>query len=144
MSKKKGPKPEFVQVNNPKPCPTELYERHILSFVDSFIDPKKKDRYRSLLAPSKPPSKSFQTYLPLDKRFTSTLKGQDAFPQNIRNQLGGQEGVYYEVGDGAWLLTVQQACSLHNRTSPDAIFSLIPGQLAINFTHHGDVILCKK
>lgn len=120
-------------------CPVAdeaLWQNHVTGFVAAFITPTKRQRWREQLTerPRRIGRHSHKMHSDLDRRVCENVGVR--FPEGL---LG--EGLYYSFGDPPRIVPVELAANL---TGVDAIYSLVPGKLAVYFFHEGEVWLCRK
>ena len=112
------------------------WTEHFTSFVESFVQKSRRDRWRHLLLrrPEQIYGNSHKLHSHLDWLKCSRLKDT--------NQLNQKSaGVYYDFMDEPVILTASNAFIVG--PGRDGIFSIIPGKLAIYFFHENENILCK-
>jgi hypothetical protein len=140
-----GEKFKSIEVH-PRPCDAAELSTHLAAFVDGFIVPRWRARWRlNLVEKPERAKKELRGWLPLDDRYCRELVGTQSWPQHIEFHTGRHDGIYFDPwGDKPVRLSVQEASSLASEKVDDAIFSMIPGRLALLFSHESDVWLCKK
>ena len=121
-------------------CPVAdeaVWLRHIMGFVTAFVTPSKKERWLDLLSrrPRKILGHSHKLHSALDRR-TCHVVGKETVAD-----LRGI-GVFYDFhADGPRMVPADLAVDAAE--AGDAIFSLVPGELAVYFFHEGEVWLCQ-
>jgi hypothetical protein len=80
----------------------------------------------------------------LTQKFFHTLIGSESFPVSLFEKFGNREGVFFDGIEVPCKLTASEAASLKEERDVNALFSIIPGKLALFFFHDGDVMLCEK
>jgi hypothetical protein len=115
----------------------ETYLRHMTGFVESFVLPARRERWLYLLTerPKRIARDSHKLRNDLDYRRCSTLGG-DGDPEI------NQDGVYYEFVEEPRLLSPAEADRIGS--GQDAIFSVVPGRLAVFFFHEFQSWLCRS
>ncbi|WP_439136063.1 hypothetical protein [Pseudomaricurvus sp.] len=113
-------------------------KNHMESFAKAFVESSRKERWVGFLGhhKSKNYKRSAELFNHLDERFivrNDSLEGVADF-QDL--------GVFYDFLDEPALITFQEACAIGN--NKDAIFSIIPGKLAVYFFHEGWNYVCSK
>jgi hypothetical protein len=121
-------------------CPAAdeaLWLRHAEGFAAAFVVPAKRERWRELLTrrPRRIGENSHKLHADLDRR-TCRLAGE-APPAGLRG-----EGLFYGFGDGPRVVPADLAAAAAG--GRDAIFSLVPGELALYFFHEGEVWVCRS
>jgi hypothetical protein len=120
-------------------CPAvdeSVWIRHATGFAAAFIVPAKRERWRELLTrrPRRLSRDSHKLRSDLDPR-TCRLLGERP-PADLRG-----EGVFYGFGDGPRVIPADLAAVAAG--GGDAIFSLVPGELALYFFHEDEVWVCR-
>jgi hypothetical protein len=109
---------------------------HFTGFVNAFIENTSRERWLHFLL--KRPKQVFRNA----RKLRGCLDSSRCTPlddMSIINQ--SQEGIYYDFFDEPVILTAAEAFVVGpNR---EGILSLIPGQLAVYFSHEGEILLCK-
>jgi hypothetical protein len=112
-------------------------DTHLSSFVRSFVLSSRRDRWLDFLLNHR------------DKAFRNSSKLRSAIDQRYCKRVESidgieldTEGVFYNFYDSPILLPLSEALKDGDRR--DAIFSIVPGELAIFFFHEGEMWLCKK
>lgn len=118
------------------PAAEENWQRHAFGFVSSFIVPAKRDRWLDLLTrrPKQIRRNSHKLHSALDRRFCRCEA------EAVVIDWKG-EGLFYDFFDVPRVVPANVAEIVANGT--DAIFSLIPGELAVYFFHESEVWLCR-
>ena len=112
-------------------CDMETARQHLVAFIRAFISYDARARAEHIvfrLAP-KNPNRIADLHKLLDERFTSPPKDL-AIPTKLPTT-----GVYFEGGDEAWLLSLEDAMCVSNYLTRDAIWSGVAGNYAV-FLHH--------
>lgn len=136
---------EFIEVN-PKPCSIEELNIHLRAFGEEFIEPNYLNRWMHIIfeKPDKAKNELSKLGNSISKKFFSTLIGSESFPFSLTNKFGNKEGIFFDGIESPCKLTAGEAASLKEERDVDALFSMIPGKLALFFFHGGDVLLCEK
>ena len=118
-------------------CPVAgeaLWLRHATAFVTAFVTPAKRHRWHYLVTqrPSRIRRSSSKLHSDLDRR---TCRSVGVVPAGTRG-----DGVFYAFDLDPRIVSVDTAAVL---ASGDAIFSLVPGELALYFFHESEVWLCQ-
>lgn len=118
---------------------TVLLPTHLAGFVDRFILPARQARWRAGLAAPHRAGKLLRC-LPrhLDPHRVRQLSGDEALPSVLVWQYGAHTGIWFDA-DGPRAGRLGEAVDLEH----DAVFSLLPGQLALCFFHEGWVWRCQ-
>jgi hypothetical protein len=121
-------------------CPVAdeaLWQKHVDGFV-TFIASAKKERWHEQL--TKRPRRIFQhshkLHSDLDRRVCKNVGQWLTEDMKLKG-----EGVYYDFYNPPRVVPVELL--LNRNVLGDAIYSLIPGELAIYFFHEGEVWLCQ-
>jgi hypothetical protein len=110
--------------------------RHALGFAAAFVSPAKRERWAGLLArrPRRIIHESHKLHADLDRRACRRVSD---WPTGL-----GGDGVFYEFFDHPRV--VPSALAEAAAGAGDAIFSLVPGELAVYFFHEGEIWLCES
>ena len=116
--------------------PESVWLEHASKFVTAFVVPEKRERWAEVLSnrPRRLTRDSHKLHSALDRR-TCYCVGE------VAPDLQG-EGVFYGFCDVPQLVPATLAAVAAGNC--DALFSLIPGELALYFFHEGEVWLCGK
>ncbi len=120
-------------------CPLaaeELWLQHAARFAAVFVAPAKRERWSRLLArrPRRIFGDSHKLHTDLDRR---TCRLVADLPAGICG-----DGLFYGFSDAPRV--VPAALAAVAAGGGDAIFSLVPGELAVYFFHEGEVWLCQS
>jgi hypothetical protein len=120
-------------------CPVAdeaVWVAHAAGFAAAFVVPAKRERWHWLLTtrPRRVGRDSAKLHADLDRR---TCRRVEGVPATVR---GG--GVFYGFGDAPRVVPAGQAWLAAG--PGDAIFSVVPGGLALYFFHEGEVWLCQS
>jgi hypothetical protein len=104
-------------------------------FAAAFVVPAKRERWRELLTrrPRRIGGDSHKLHSDLDRRVAQPVTVLPAIDQ---------DGLFYAFSDAPRVVPAASAALVAG--SGDAIFSLIPGELAVYFFHEGEVWLCRS
>jgi hypothetical protein len=110
--------------------------RHAAGFVAAFVSPARRDRWAGLLArrPRRIGRDSHKLHADLDRR---VCRPMSEWPTGLRD-----DGVFYGFFDIPRVVPASQAAAASG--GGDAIFSLVPGELAVYFFHEGETWLCRS
>ena len=108
--------------------------RHAAGFVTAFVASAKRERWGELLArrPRQIGRNSHKLHSALDRR---SCRRVAELPPTIRGF-----GLFYGFFDAPRVVPAESAAAA--AWGRDAIFSLVPGELAVYFFHEGEVWLC--
>ena len=120
-------------------CPDDVYNVHIVAFVSAFVLRNHRDRWRQLLSmrPKQLLKNSHKLYNHLDKSKCSESSDYAVLaPATV--------GMFcdFHAASPPLLLTGQRAIELGR--GHDALFSIIPGKLAVYFFHEDISIVCRS
>ena len=119
-------------------CPDDLYNNHIAAFVSAFIERERRERWLHLLATRAKQlfKNSHKLHSHLDKtRCTQSPDATFVDPATV--------GMFCDFhGDSPPLLVSGQR-AVELGTGHDAIFSIVPGKLAVYFFHEDFVMECR-
>jgi hypothetical protein len=112
----------------------QLTREHLLGFVRSFVKSQKRDRWVGLV--QGPLSKAY--------KHSAKLLSDLSFDKAIRIKSPDaispfREGVYWEFDEQGFVISPEEAFVLG--ANRDAIYSMSNGELALFFSHEGDVYL---
>jgi hypothetical protein len=135
----------FVEVNA-EPCTKSELRMHLAEFGRAFIARNHLDRWTHVTQerPAKAKDELGKFILAIDEKFQETLYGSDGFPNALAKRFSGEPGVYFDGIEEPCKVTAVEASTLAVERTADALFSIVPGRLAIFFFHEGDVILFQK
>lgn len=144
-SKAEPRKFHYVELNS-KPCSREELELHLRAFGNEFIEKQKLGRWNHVLFENPEKAKNELNKLGnyLIRNFHRTLNGSDSFPISLKERFGNREGVFFDGIEPPIKITAPEAASLKEVRDVGALFSIIPGKLALFFFHDGDTLLCEK
>jgi hypothetical protein len=110
--------------------------RHAAGFVAAFVTPAKRERWADLLTrrPRRILRESHKLHADLDRRYCHTV---DRLPPSVRGS-----GLFYEFFDVPRVVPVEAVEA--SAGAGDAIYSIVPGELAVYFFHEGEVWLCRS
>lgn len=110
--------------------------RHAAGFVAAFVAPDRRDRWAELLArrPRRTDRNAHKLHSALDRRLCRRVA---ALPPSIRGL-----GLFYRFFDAPRVVPAEDAESAAG--GGDAIFSVIPGELAVFYFHEGELWLCQS
>jgi hypothetical protein len=114
------------------------YLRHMTAFVEAFVLAARRERWLYLLRekPKRAPRDAHKLRNDLDVRWCTG-------PWSYGDDLGlTQDGVYYEFFGEPHVLSPAEAESIG--TGRDAIYSVVPGRLAVFFFHEFETWLCRR
>jgi hypothetical protein len=119
-------------------CPTAdeaEWLQHATAFVAAFVTPPKRERWAELLTrrPRQISRNSHKLHSALDRRSCHRVA---VLPPTIRGV-----GLFYGFVDAPRVVPAEDA---EMACGGDAIFSLIPGKLAVYFFHESEVWLCQQ
>ena len=146
MSKNKEPdKFYFVDVH-PQPCSLTELQLHLVEFGKTFINSNRLERWKHVtqVKPEKAKDELAKLISESETKYRQTLNGSSAFPNALKKRFGNNLGVYFDGVKDACKVSALEASTLAAESYGDALFSLVPGKLAIFFFHDGDVILFEK
>lgn len=129
-------KPDRWEVLAACPVAEEVaWLQHATGFVTAFVTPAKRERWAELLTrrPRRVRENSHKLHSDLDRR---TCRSVDKLPAAVRGV-----GLFYSFSDAPQLVPAESAVLVAG--GGDAIFSLIPGELAVYFFHEGEIWLCQ-
>jgi len=114
-------------------------EEHIEKFVDSFVLKQRRERWHFLF--KKNDTKTYHSSYKLLKDLSPEYRVRDDQLKTIDNIE--VQGVIYDIGrEKPRIDNLKQVLKEH--TYFDAIFSIIPGKLAIFFFHEGEIFVLRK
>ena len=112
-------------------------DHHLERFVSSFVISRGRERWQHLLL-----SRGKRT-------FANSHKLHDVLDRTVCNRLSGSPpvddstvGVFYDFYEDPQVLPFGEV--YERAVNSDAIFSIVPGKLAIFFFHEGEEWLCEK
>jgi hypothetical protein len=109
--------------------------RHAEGFAAAFVAPAKRERWRELLTrrPRRFARDSHKLHADLDRRVCRPVLQLPAAIQG--------DGLFYGFFDLPRVVPAARAAAAAG--SGDAVFFLVPGELAVYFFHEGEVWLCQ-
>lgn len=124
--------------NNSDSCDETMLTQHLEKFVSSFVLPDRQGKWEHLLLKNRKRSYKNSSKLEshLTKQFCLLVKKEDMYI-NLETK-----GVFYDFRDSSFFVSLEDALILGDYQ--DAIFSMIPGKLALYFSHEGRIWLCQK
>lgn len=143
--KKESEKFYFVEVK-PQSCSPEEVEIHPRVFGKAFVQANYVGRWNhiTLEKPEKAKNELSKLAGYFDERFFRTLKGSESFLDSLFESFGNKLGIYFDGVEPACKITASEAASFAAERDLDALFSIIPGKLALFFYHSGDTLLCER
>jgi hypothetical protein len=110
--------------------------RHATGFVTTFVAPDNRQRWAELLTrrPRRIGRDSHKLHSAIDRRCCRVVT---ELPAAVRG-----EGLFYGFFDAPRVVPAERAAVAAG--GGDAIFSLIPGKLAVYFFHEGEMWLCQS
>lgn len=110
--------------------------QHATGFAAAFVTPAKRERWAEMLSrrPRRVGRDSHKLHSDLDRRCCRVVA---ELPAAIRGS-----GLFYGFFDAPRVVPVESAAVVAG--GGDAIFSLVPGKLAVYFFHEGEVWLCQS
>ena len=118
-------------------CPDDVYQAHIAAFVSAFVERERRDRWIHLLSsrPKQLFKNSHKLHNHLDKsRCTELPEPISIDPATV--------GMFCEFHADSLPLLVTGQRAIELGTGHDAIFSVVPGKLAVYFFHEDFVMEC--
>jgi hypothetical protein len=129
----------------------EACAKHFTAFVNSFVQKSRRERWlHYLLKRPNQPKKWRNLFNELENQLESERYSIVEHSQveelrqssiAIAKRVGEDKGLYYGFCDEPKLLSVEDAFIMGSMD--DAIFSIVPGKIAIVFNSDGFVYLCK-
>lgn len=118
------------------PAADEEWLRHAVGCATSFVSPAKRQRWAEMLArrPRRIARDSHKLHADLDRRVCRPVP---AWPADFRD-----DGVFYGFFDIPRIVPATQVAVAVG--GGDAIFSLVPGELALYLLHEGELWLCRS
>ena len=109
--------------------------QHVTGFVAAFVSPAKRERWVELLArrPRRVHENSHRLLGDLDRRVCRRVPD---LPAVVRGA-----GLFYGFSDPPRVVPAGSAVLVAG--GGDAIFSVVPGELAVYFFHEGELWLCR-
>jgi hypothetical protein len=119
-------------------CPVAdeaAWVRHAEAFAAAFVAPAHRERWRELLVrrPRRVRRNAHKLYNTLDRRVCRPVS---ELPAAVRG-----DGLFYGFFDRPRVVPADLAAAAAG--GGDAVFSLVPGGLAVYFFHEGEVWLCR-
>jgi hypothetical protein len=144
MPPPKGPQPpKWTPVQGELvACDAELRRLHLRAFAESFIQPHRVERWIHATIDKPTKARTCLAKFP-DHRIAShcpEVSGTALWPESLTARFGDGLGLFFNGrGDGG-LTSIAHAATLGG----DAIFSLVPGKLAVVFFHEGWGWICTR
>ena len=112
-------------------------DNHLSSFVHSFVLNSRRERWLDLLMNQKDKAAQVKSKLvnALDERYCRRVK-------TINGVDPGTMGVFFDFYSSPSVVPLSDAMTKGD--CRDAIFSVLPGKLAIVFFHEGELWFCAK
>jgi hypothetical protein len=112
------------------------WHRHATGFAAAFVSPERRARWAELLTrrPRRNSRDSHKLHSHLDRRFCHP---SNHWPADLRGN-----GLFYDFFEVPRIVPASQAETVAG--GGDAIFSLVPGVLAVYFFHEGEIWLCRR
>jgi hypothetical protein len=112
-------------------------EQHLSAFAEAFVAPARRERWKYLLVRrSKGAFRDSSKLMDhLDTRFCVQVDGAFGVPEDT-------QGAFYDFHDEPRLMSLREA--IQAGQDNDALFSAIPGKLAIHWSHEGWSWLCRR
>ncbi|AZP12548.1 hypothetical protein EJN92_11350 [Undibacterium parvum] len=122
-------------------CSLEVQETHLIAFARAFILGDRAERWLHMTVENPKKARVALAKLPesLNPQFCKRISGADAWPESLTDRLGSDRGVYFNGKGAARRTIIAQAAAIRN----DAVFSLVPGKLAVCFFHEGWTWICE-
>lgn len=118
-----------------KPATSEKAQEHLEAFIQSFVDPDRRERWTMFML-KKPEKAAAELHkLPLDPRRTRWLEGPERNYSEYLRYAGGRLGIYFTFRTDPVWIAADEAASRADCDFEDAILSIEPGKLAIYFSH---------
>jgi hypothetical protein len=127
-----------------EPVSTELVAEHLTGFIDTFVDAKRRERWREFAF--KNPEKAVRDLhkLPLDLRYTTWLDGDKLDGDRVKELTNNRKGILVTFTDEPRLLSSDDAAYVFHCRTYDAIYSVEPGRLALYFNHDGAAAVLRR
>ncbi len=110
---------------------------HLAAFVDAFVVAIRRERWKDLLLLRR--NRAFRDSSKLmdhlDTRFCRRVDGAFGLARDVR-------GVFYDFSEEPHWTSLQEA--RERGEHHDAIFSVVPGKVAIHWSHEGWSWLCRR
>lgn len=135
-------------------------EHHMRCFIDSFVDPNAKDRWREFLVdkyprwapethdkiPVKLQGKAFELLksCKLDLRYCTEMPPRLRTFTWQQTVFGGLPGLFFDLETPCSKISVADAESRFQMRDDSAILSVVPGKQALLYAHGAGVWLCEK
>jgi len=122
--------------------------KHISAFICAFVEPRKRDRWRSVLAmkPEKWLSVSAYDCRVEPAADPNTPPGDTLAKHGLMGRLDASAWVF-PIGsgadDGAYIGTLRSALLSDETWELECVVSLLPGKLAV-CGHSGEIRICKR
>ena len=117
----------------------QLYQKHITSFIDSFVQKHRRDRWKFLLLDKRKELEqvSHKLLSDLNVDLCTRIEVEPNYPK------GFSRGIYYEFEEHAVSLQFKDAWFVGTGRG-DAIYSVDPGAFAVLFYHEMERWLCRR
>jgi len=125
-----------------RPASPEETKDHLEAFVKAFVDPARRERWRKFML-ERPDRAARELHrLQLDDRHATWLDRKARGSSALLDSLKDKVGIYFTFSAEPVWKRVQDAALESDWKGADAIFSVLPGKLAIYFNHdHVTVVL---
>ncbi|MCC2670920.1 MAG: hypothetical protein K0Q72_3391 [Armatimonadetes bacterium] len=130
---------------DPRPAAAAEVEAHLRAFITAFISTRSRPRWEHclLVAPKKARGHLQHFRRDHDPAHCRELRGAAGFPLRLAGIYGSQVGIYFTGHANPLQVTAAEAATLATEHFADAVFSLVPGKLALYFDHDGGVWACE-
>lgn len=114
--------------------PEEVKE-HLEAFIQVFVDPARRDRWRLFML-DKPDKAARELHtLQLDGQHATWLGRNERGSSPLLEAMKGKLGIYFTFkGSPVWM-RMEDGALQSDWQGEDAIFSIVPGKLAVYFNH---------
>lgn len=146
MKRRNEPEKFYYVEVHPVICSPDELDFHLAEFGKAFMDRNHIHRWIHITQekPEKASDELGKLLWGIDTKFQHVVSGSSAFPDSLERRFGVTRGVYFDGMEEPCKVTAMEASTLAAERSYDALFSIIPGESAIFFFHHGDVIFLEK
>lgn len=146
MSKRDPPEKFYFVEVKPQPCSAAELKMHLAEFGHAFVSRDRRERWTHITQerPEKAKDEIGKLIWETNEQLHEPLFGSNGFPNALKKRFGNKMGVYFNGIDEPCKVTAVEASSLAASYPVDALFSIMPGKLAIFFFHEGDVIVFEK